>query len=99
MIAHLLSIIILSIIWIESFYKIGQESNKYTKEYQVAFIRNIIVKTFLFGFCIVIIVFILELPEYLEEFQEIVLSILINMGHKSLCYAFMIECIDILTKH
>jgi hypothetical protein len=99
MIEHLLSIIILSIIWIESFYKIGQESNEYTKEFQVSFIRNIVVKTFLFGFCIAIIVYLLQLPEYLEEFQEIIMNTITIMGYKSLCYGFMIECIDILTKH
>lgn len=99
MIEQFLSIIILSLIWIESFQEIEKGNKKYVNGFCLSFIRTYFLKGLLIGSCAILSVILLGAVDYFKDFTTTLLNASIKVFYKSLCYMFIIETITILTKN
>lgn len=99
MIEQLLSVIILSILWIESFHGIEEGYQKYMNLFYLTFMKQLLTKTFIIASMILMIFIFFGPNEYIQYFSESSANILTTIFHKSICYMFMIETVNLLTKH
>lgn len=99
MIEHILSIIVLSLIWIESFKRLDTGYKKYMNTFYMTLLRHLVIKMIIFGSFITIVVACFEtntgyINVYIKKLS-VACSVILQ---KSMYYLFIIESVNLLTK-